>query len=388
MKSYPTQFYQKKEARLTVEERKKVGIRVSIAGGIVNIFLSASKIFAGILSGSLSVLGDGMNNMFDAISSIVGLISFLISAKPSDQEHPFGHARFEYISSSIIAILILYVGLGLGKEGIQRFFRPSPLELTRLTFLVMLFSILVKLGLYIFYTRQAKRIASEMLRAAAADSLSDILATGAILSALLLMTKIDLPLDSLFSIAVALIILKSGVDLLQDNFNSLMGKAPSSAFISELEREIRKYPEVLGVHDLMLHEYGPGRRFVTAHVELDASIPSIEAHSLIDAIEKELGNALDIQMTIHLDPVILTDQRLNQVRGNVEKYVKRADTRLSVHDIRLDRAQTPHILTFDLQIPWELKTYAQQLSESIQKNLKMHYPNYDIQIVLDFREFA
>ena len=286
-----------------VKKRQQVGTLSSIVGIIVNVLLAASKIVFGLLSGAISLLGDGINNFFDALSAIIALISFRIAAKPADEEHPFGHARFEYIASSIVALSILYVGIQVGIESIQKIIQGEELQLTLISFIVLVMSLVVKLWLYFFYQKLGNLVNSELILANAADSMSDILGTSAILIALLASHFLGWKLDGPMGIVVAFLILSNGYEILRNTYDHLMGKQPSSEEIERIREHVLSYPGIHGVHDILVHEYGPGVRYVTLHVEVDANENVVDSHDLVDKIEKDLEQESGVKVTIHIDPL-------------------------------------------------------------------------------------
>lgn len=286
-----------------VKRRQQVGTLSSTVGIFVNVLLAASKIVFGILSGAISLLGDGINNFFDALSAIIALISFRIAAKPADEEHPYGHARFEYIASSIVALSILYVGIQVGIESVQKIIQGEELKLTLISFVVLVISLVVKLWLYFFYQKLGKLVDSDLILANAADSMSDILGTSAILLALLAAHFLGWKLDGPMGIIVAFIILSNGYEILHSTYDHLMGKQPSSEDIDRIREHVLSYPGIHGVHDILVHEYGPGVRYVTLHVEMDAKVDLVKSHDLVDKIEKDLEEAEGFKVTIHIDPL-------------------------------------------------------------------------------------
>lgn len=286
-----------------MNHRTKSGGRASLIGLFVNLLLAAGKMVVGLLIGAMSIFADGVNNLFDAASSAVSLAAFVLAGRPSDEKHPFGHARYEYLGSFLIGLVILYVAFTLIVQGVKRTLQPTPLALSPLAIVILIISIVCKIGLSVFYDREAERIHSNVLHATAADARSDIFATGAILLALLVAPIFHLTLDGPFTILVALVIGKNGIGILSENIDALLGQRPDEAFVCAIDKAIRTYPGVLGMHDLTVHDYGPGRRFVTVHVELDGQIRTYANHALVDKIEKEVGQSFDVDLTIHMDPV-------------------------------------------------------------------------------------
>jgi cation diffusion facilitator family transporter len=338
-----------------VKERGQYGKRSSIVGICTNILLFATKFTVGTLFNSISITGDAVNNLSDAGSSVISLISFRMSGKPADKKHPFGHARIEYIASSIVAFIILMVGVELIKSSVNKIINPAAIEFSIVSVCVLVFSIGAKLWLCGFYTRTGKKIDSSVMRAAAADSLSDVMATSAVLLSTIISPLIGFQLDGYMGVAVAVFIMVSGIGIVKGTMDSLLGKEPSEELIKSIEKCIKDHEGVIGIHDLMVHDYGPGRCFASVHVEVDAKDDIMESHDLIDDIERDFARDLGIHLVIHLDPIVTDDPFVNEMYRMTAGMVSEVDGSLTIHDFRVVKGTTHSNLIFDIVVPYECK---------------------------------
>lgn len=346
--------------------RGRYGNLTSIVGIVVNVLLFAMKFFVGTLTRSVSIIGDAVNNLSDAGSSVISFISFKISKKPADREHPFGHARVEYIGATIIAVIILFIGLELLKSSVEKILNPEPIMFRVVTVVILAISIVTKLWLYFFNKGLAKRINSSMMQATAVDSLSDVLATSAVLVSTVISPLIGFQLDGFMGIAVTIFIVVSGIDILKDTAGHILGLAPSDELITRIEEYIEKYDNVLGMHDLMVHSYGPRRCFASVHVEVNANEDILISHDLIDNIERDIAVDYGIHLVIHLDPLIIDDPIVNELHRTVEQVVAAVDETLSIHDFRVVKGTTHSNLIFDVMVSYQCnKSDDQILSEII-----------------------
>lgn len=320
--------------------REGYGKLAGLTGIVVNALLCAGKLLAGALSGSVSIMADAINNLSDAASSIVTLLGFKLAAKPADDAHPYGHQRVEYLAGLTVAALILLIGAELVKSSIQRILHPEAVAFTAVGAAVLLLSIAAKLWLCLFYRKLGKSIRSEALLASAADSRNDVASTAAVLAAYAFAYFTHIQIDGWAGLLVAVFILWSGVGIAKDTIDPLLGEAPDEALVHAIAQEIRSYDaRVLGIHDLIVHDYGPGRRFASVHVELDAREDVLEAHELIDNIERDVTKKLRVELVIHYDPIVTDDAEVNEVRQRVEAIVTEIDPRLSFHDFRMVRGR-------------------------------------------------
>lgn len=349
--------------------RESYGTMASVVGICVNLILSAFKLVAGVLFCSLAISADALNNLSDAGSSVLSLVSFKISAKPADRDHPFGHARIEYVASMIVSFFVLVIGFNLFRDSFMKIFNPTSTTFSILSVCVLCFSILMKLWLYFFYKKTGKKISSDVMRAAAADSLSDVVSTTAVLVSVLTLRFFSLDIDAYVGIAVSAFILVSGAKILNDTKNSILGTAPSHETVESVKYIVSQYPEALGIHDMLVHSYGAGNTIASFHVEVDGSADIMKSHDVIDNIEKRIKTELGILCTIHLDPLVTDDEMINELHAQVNKIVANVSESLSIHDFRVVVGDTHTNIIFDVVAPFELKLSDKQIEEQIQKGL-------------------
>lgn len=347
------------------EVRKQFGNLSSIAGIAVNLILFITKFIAGTLSGSIAIVGDGFNNLSDAGSSVISFISFKMSSKPADKEHPFGHARIEYISSSVVAVIILFIGFELLKTSVGKIFNPEAVAFSIAVIFVLVLSILLKLWLYYFNKRIGAHINSTLMEATAADSLSDVLATSVVLLSVIIERFSGFKADGYMGVVVSAFIMFSGVKILRETMDSIIGRGPSKELINLIENFIRKYDGVLGIHDLMVHDYGPGHCFASAHVEVDANEDLLKSHDLIDNIERDISIDHGIHLVIHLDPIVTDDPYVNELKQLTEQIVGDIDSSLSIHDFRVVRGHTHTNLIFDVLLPYQCKLSEETIQDMV-----------------------
>ncbi len=350
--------------------RPVYGNVASLVGIIVNLLLFIGKFTAGSLIGSVAVVGDAINNLSDAGSSIVSFVSFRLSKKPADRSHPFGHARVEYVAASLVASIVLFIGFSLFRSSIDKILHPEPVRFTTFTLILLVVSILVKFWLFRFYKKIAKRIDSSVLQSAALDSISDVLATSGVLISGLLSPIVGIELDGYMGLLVSIIIMISGIRALKETLDQILGQGPSEESVEEISTFIKEYNGVLGLHDLVVHDYGPGRRFASVHVEVDAKAPLMTSHELIDKIERDVLQQLHIHLVIHLDPLLLDDPWVNQMRKLTEGVVSAQNQDLSIHDFRVVKGQSYSNLIFDILVPYSCKISDNQIVEEINQQLK------------------
>ncbi|MBY0584025.1 cation diffusion facilitator family transporter [Murdochiella sp. Marseille-P8839] len=366
-----------------MQRRQEVGRKGSLLGIVANAALAGTKMVIGLISGALSIFGDGVNNLFDALSSFVSLLSFYLAEKPEDREHPFGHARVEYMGSFFIAIMILYVAISLFLEGIKRIVNPVPVQFSTLQLILLLLSIGVKLAMAFLYSRWGKRYHSNVFLATAADAKSDILATSAILLALILSPVVGFSLDGPFTVVVAVLIGKNGIDILRANYDALLGKAPDARFVDALTKSLLSFPGVLGIHDMIVHDYGPGNRFVTVHVEVDGRKSAIESHELVDRIERRIAEEYQLEITIHMDPLQPRTHEVQAMEKRIRQLVQEHDERFSIHDFRLVTQAKGRNILFDVLIPWDKTINTEELKSVLEEQIHSLYPEDEVLITID-----
>ena len=336
--------------------RRAYGTLVSTVGIILNLLLAAGKFTVGLLFGAISVQADAVNNLSDAGSQIISLITFKIAAKPADRDHPFGHARIEYVASMIVSFFILLIGWELLSGSVDKVLHPTETVFSWLSVAVLGVSVLVKLWLCVFNRTLAKKIDSSVMRATAADSLSDAGATCAVLVATLVFKFTGWDPDAYMGILVALLILWAGIKILNDTKNSILGEKPSEETVAQIEAMVAEFREqgAIGIHDLVVHNYGPGRVMASLHVEVDGDADIYASHDMADLIERRLAVECGIEATVHMDPIAIRDPRVSELRAYAEAIVTEIDDRLRIHDFRIVPGETHTNLIFDIAAPFEL----------------------------------
>ena len=331
--------------------RTAYGNLAGAVGIVCNALLCAAKLLMGTLFGSISVTADAVNNLSDASSSIITLVGFKLSAKPADKEHPYGHARIEYLAGLAVSVLIIVIGFELARTSLDKILHPTPVAFSWLTVAVLAGSIGVKLWMAMFNRTIGRRIGSATLEATATDSRNDVISTAAVLAALVLGQATHLVLDGWMGLAVALFILYSGIGLIKETVDPLLGEAPSEELAQHIARKVLSYDGVLGTHDLMVHDYGPGRSFASVHVEMAAEKDVLESHDIIDNIERDFHDNDNIHLVIHYDPIQTGDRAVGTLRAWVEGQLKTISPQLSMHDFRAVRGPTHTNLIFDVVVP-------------------------------------
>ena len=332
--------------------RTAYGNLASLVGMACNILLCIGKLLAGTLFGSIAIMADALNNLSDASSNVVSLIGFRLAAKAPDAEHPYGHARYEYLAGLVVSVTILAIGLSLLKESALKVLHPTPVAFSWLSIGVLAASILVKLWLSGFNRAVGKKINSETLMATAADSRNDVLTTGAVLLSTILCSLTGYGIiDGIMGVGVAAFILWSGWGLVMDTLSPLLGESPSPELVEHIERTVMSYPGVLGVHDLMVHDYGPGHQFASLHVEFPAETDPLTAHAVIDNIENDFLKKDRLQVTIHYDPIVTADASVGVLRARLQEHARQLDPQLSIHDLRIVPGDSHTNVLFDLVFP-------------------------------------
>ena len=363
--------------------RQKCGSAVAIVGIAVNLLLAGFKLFAGILSGAISITADAVNNISDAGSQVVSLITFKISAKPADREHPFGYARIEYVASMIVSFLILFVSISLFSESIQKIMEPTKTDYSILVMVILGVSVLAKLWLFFFGRSAGKKLNSDVIRASATDSLSDAGATFAVLVSAIIAKLSGFDIDGYMGVAVAIVIFIAGIKVLNETKNSILGSAPEPEVVEGIINITREYEEILGVHDMVVHNYGPGNTICSFHAEVDGKADVFATHDCIDNVEKRLYVELGIRTTIHMDPIVTDDEKVTALRTRVATAVKEIDIRLTIHDFRYVEGITHSNLIFDVTVPFEIKDSNDRIKELVSDKIAEIDPNYFAVITID-----
>ncbi|MDR2514844.1 MAG: cation diffusion facilitator family transporter [Christensenellaceae bacterium] len=351
--------------------RESYGKLAGLVSVALNLLLSAGKFAAGYLAGSVAITADAANNLSDAFSGVISALSFKWAGKPADREHPYGHARVEYLSSMAVAVLIFLIAFRLGEESLIKVLRPEMPKLSPLGAAILLASMGVKLWLFFFYRALGKEIDSTLMRAFSADSLSDILATGAVLFSSAISPFLGFSLDGYTGLCVALFIGYAGVKVLLESLNKLLGQAPEGELVELILSHLRGREGILGLHDLALHSYGPGRHFASLHVEVDARGDMLKSHDLIDNIERQLLVEHGIELVIHMDPVVIGDERADALREVLVEIVRGVDEALSVHDFRMVPGDTHTNLIFDISAPYGLKLDDAAIKKAVRERVEV-----------------
>ena len=349
--------------------RSAVGQMAGITGIVCNVLLFACKLVIGLLTASVSITADAMNNLSDATSSIVTMLGFRLAERPADEDHPYGHARYEYLSGLAVAALILVIGLELGKTSLEKIFHPEPVVFGLVPAVVLVLSILVKLWMASFNKSLGQRIHSATLEATAADSRNDVITTSAVLAASLIELFSGLMVDGYMGLAVAAFILYSGLGLARDTISPLLGEGADPELREKIVDKIRQTPKVLGFHDLMVHDYGPGQRFASIHVEMDRREDPMECHEIIDDLERECLQSHGVHLVIHYHPVVTDDPELDRTHVRVEQLLHKFDLRLGVHDFRMIPGKGHVNLIFDVVLPTDLRGKEEEIRSALQKDL-------------------
>lgn len=387
MKAFFKRFYEKHGGSENAHAREKLGSFAGLVGILGNLLLALMKLIVGLLAGSVAIIADALNNLSDAGSAIVTLISFRMAAKPADRDHPFGHARIEYIASMIVSFLILLVGSELFLDSVKKLLSPEKATVQGIgifTLVVLGASIVGKLLLSIFYRSVGNEIGSPTLKASAQDSLFDCISTTAVLicSVVVKFTGFVI-LDAIVGLGVSVLIFVAGIRILNETKNSLLGEAPVDKTVEAITEIVNRYPEALGIHDMMIHNYGPNHFIASLHVEVDGSADMFELHDCIDNIERTVQNELGILCTIHMDPIVTDDETVSALRDFITMAVHRVDERLSIHDFRTVIGQSHTNMIFDLVVPFEVERNTDEICRAIEEEVWLHHPNYYCVITVD-----
>ena len=349
--------------------RARIGKLSGAVGIICNCLLAAGKLIVGHMTSSMSITADGLNNLSDGASSIVTLLGFKLAEKPADRKHPYGHARIEYIAGLTVAVMILFIGLELGKSSVEKFIDPEPIEFSFTAVWVLCASILVKLFMMLFNLKMGRRINSNALLATAADSRNDVMTTSAVLAASIVEHFYDVRIDGVMGIAVSLFILYSGIKLAGETMSPLLGEGANPELQKQITDYINGCPMVLGCHDLMVHDYGPGRRYASIHVEIDKNEDPMACHARIDRMERECLKNYGTHLVIHYDPVVTDDPEVNSTKRLVNTIIKVRDGRLTIHDFRMVDDGESVKMSFDMILPEDLRGQEQSIKETVEKAL-------------------
>ncbi len=378
-------FIRNHEEYTNPDVRRAYGVLTGAVGIILNVILFAGKYLAGFLSGSVSVMADAFNNLSDAGSSFITLLGFHLAGKKPDPEHPFGHGRIEYISGLIVSMLIIVMGVELLKTSVQKIMNPQQMEISLITVLVLLASIVVKVYMSLYNRSYGKKLDSSAMKATATDSLSDCITTTVVLLSMLVYQFLHVNLDGWSGLVVAFFILIAGISSARDTLSPLLGEAPDEEFVKEVEQMVMNHPDVVGVHDMVVHNYGPGRVMISLHAEVPGNQDIYSLHDEIDLIERELKQKFQCEAVIHMDPIATDDERVMGLRKEVEVLVKEYDMELTIHDFRMVEGPTHTNLIFDVVVPQGYKKTDEEISSEIARRITEKWHNYFAVIKMEKR---
>lgn len=352
-----------------LETRGKYGVLSSATGIVVNILLSIVKLFIGIIANSISIISDALNNITDVGSSVVTMIGFKISQKKIDKDHPWGHGRMEYITAFIVDIIILMVGFELLKSSIDKIIHPELPAVNNVTIIILVIAVLTKLWLFLFYKKIAKTIDSNAIKGNAYDSISDSISTLVVLISAVVAKLCGISIDGYASLIVSVFILFTGYKAIKETVDLLLGMKPDPEFIRDIEEEAKKYDMISGIHDIMVHDYGPGRKIVSFHAEVPADGDICKVHDIIDQMEQDLFEKFNCITTIHMDPIVVDNKEINDMRDFTEKIVKGLNPEFSIHDFRMTDGGKRVYLIFDLVVPRDKEYDKEQIIKNIQQKI-------------------
>lgn len=365
------------------EVRNKYGKVAGIFGIISNLFLGIIKLIIGFISNSVSIMADAVNNLSDTLSSLLTIIGFKLASKRPTHEHPYGYARYEYVSGFAIAILMLIMGLTFAKESIVKIIHPEELIINNITFLVLFIAIVGKACQMFVYLDFAKTINSNTLKASAIDTRNDIISTTAILISMLIMEKLNINIDGYLGLAVSIFVVYSSVQMIKEVLEPIIGIIPTKERVDEIKQRILSYDYVQGIHDLVIHNYGVHNDFVTVHVEIDSKMDMLEAHDLMDNIENDFKEHLGIDLTIHMDPIVIGNERVDNLKQLITTTIHQLDECLEIHDFRIVEGTTHTNILFDCVVPYEKDYTADDIVKHLVKNIKPENEKYYYVIEID-----
>lgn len=363
--------------------RNKYGSFSGMVGIILNILLFAGKFLAGLITSSIAITADAFNNLSDAGSSIISLVGFKMAGKPADNEHPFGHGRFEYISGFVISMIIILMGLEIGKTSIGKIIKPEDVCFSVLSISILVISVLVKLWMCLFNRKLGKMINSQTIIASSKDSFSDVLATTAVIIGVLFSKFTGINIDGFLGVAVAAFILYTGFSAAKGMLDQLLGEAPDREFIEEIKDFVMSYDEISGVHDVVIHNYGANRCVISLHAEVPCDMDIMVIHDIIDVIEVEMNKKFNCSAVIHMDPIAVNDEYTNLTANKINSIIKSIDNSISMHDFRMVNGNTHTNLIFDVVIPFKFRLTDDELRDKISQEVKMIDNKFNAVINID-----
>ena len=367
----------------TATLRRQYGMLCSIVGIGLNILLFCGKLLAGLITSSVSIMADAVNNLSDAGSSVITLTGFRLSGQKPDIDHPFGHGRIEYLSGLLVSLAIMLMGFELFKTSVTKIFSPEELSFSPISLVILIAAVCVKLYMGTYNRHYGNKFSASSMKATAADCFSDVCATTAVLLSYAVYMIFDINIDAYCGAAVSLFILFSGFRAAKETVDPLLGKATDVEVVKEIEAIVMSYDGVIGIHDLIVHDYGPGRQMVSLHAEVPANCDILAIHDTIDNIERELSDKLSCSATIHMDPVITDDPEVDRLKGVVCEFVRAIDDKISLHDFRIVKGETHTNLIFDLVLPYNGKLSDGEIKEIISKDIKIYDPTLFAVINID-----
>lgn len=363
--------------------RRGYGMISGIVGIFLNVVLFAFKYLAGSISGSIAIISDAFNNLSDAGSSVVTLLGFKMSGAKPDDEHPYGHGRMEYISGFIVSVIIIVMGIELGRSGIEKIISPEPIETDALTVIILIAAIIVKLYMFFYNNKLGKKINSTGMRATAMDSISDVVATGVVLISTIVMKLTNINIDGWCGAAVSLFIIYAGFGAAKDTLYLLLGKAPEKEMVEEIREIVLSHEEIIGIHDLMVHDYGPGRVMISLHGEVPGNGNLLHLHDVIDRAERELKEKLHCEAVIHMDPIDVDDEKVMEMLEHIGTLVKTINENITIHDLRLVTGPTHTNIIFDAVIPRGFDMPEKEIKKEIERLVSDNYENSFAVVNLD-----
>ncbi len=349
--------------------RNKYGILSSVTGIVINVVLFIIKAIASVLTSSISIAADAFNNLSDAGSSIITFIGFRLAGKPADHDHPFGHGRAEYICSMFVSILILFMGFELAKSSISKIISPQSTNLDAVSILILVISLLAKAWMYFFNKKVGKTINSTTIIATARDCVSDVFATCAILISLFMEKMLEIKIDGIVGLLVSVFILYTGIQTIKESLTPLLGTLPDSKLVDDIKQTIMSHSEISGIHDMIIHNYGPNRYMMSVHAEVPCDCDILKIHDTIDIIEREILSKFNCNAVIHMDPIETNNEYVNSVSNKINKIIKSIDEKLSMHDFRMVSGETHTNLIFDVVVPYDFKMSSKELINTIQQKI-------------------
>ena len=363
--------------------REKYGFLSSVVGIACNVILFAVKLFMGILSNSISIMSDAFNNLSDSVSCIVTMFGYKLAAMPADKNHPFGHGRFEYLTSLVLAVVIMIVGYELFQNSLEKVLHPEQVRFSWVVLVCLLASILVKIWMSAFNRKLGKKIDSSVMLATAQDSLNDVISTVATVISLVLSTMVSWPVDGIIGILVSVFVLYSGFEIIKDTISQLLGQPADKELVQNIAHIMRQRPQILGVHDMIIHSYGPGNMIGSAHAEVSADSDILKIHDIIDQVEKEIEEKTHVMFTIHMDPIETDNQEIEHMKQKMKGILSHIDKSLTFHDFRMVSGDTHTNLIFDIVVPFECKLTTEQIQKQVDEELSTLDQTYYAVITFD-----